>query len=78
MENNYTINVEELEPKHLEGRRNLTMYSTTIIPRVGEELYFPHMGTFAVHKVTYHISDDIPKKENNKVMFVTVEVVKYR
>lgn len=48
-------------------------YSSQYIPRVGEFLFFPHLGGFIIENVVYEISDD---SEPNEVMWISVFVKK--
>ena len=46
-------------------------YNSEHIPRVGEILHFPHLGSFRVKDIAYRISDD---SDSNEVMWVEVYV----
>ena len=53
----------------------IATYSSSIIPKIGETLYFPHHGSFSVIDVIYHVSDDVDNIElGNQVMFIEVIV----
>ena len=54
---------------------NRTFYYTSdIIPRKNEILYFPHFGSFKVKNIIYRISDDNNKKDENKLMSIDIYV----
>lgn len=48
-------------------------YTSDIIPRKNETLYFPHFGNFKVEKIVHRISDDNNKNEN-KLMWIDIYV----
>ena len=50
-------------------------YTSDIIPRKNEILYFPHFGNFKVEKIVYRISDD-NNKDENKLMWIDIYVNK--
>ena len=50
-------------------------YTSDIIPRKNEILYFPHFGNFKVEKIVYRISDD-NNKDENKLIWIDIYVNK--
>ena len=50
-------------------------YTSDIIPRKNEILYFPHFGSFKVKNIIYRISDD-NNKDENKLMWIDIYVNK--
>ena len=51
----------------------ITTYTSDIVPRKGELLFFVHYGSYMVTDITYRISDDT---ENNRLMWIELKVVK--
>lgn len=50
-------------------------YTSDVIPRKNEILYFPHFGSFKVKNIIYRISDD-NNKDENKLMWIDIYVNK--
>lgn len=51
-------------------------YKASIIPRIGEIVYFPHHGSFNVKKILHSITDDAPCGKDNVLAWIEVEVEK--
>ena len=50
----------------------IIFYKSTIVPRIGEAVHFPHLGGFRVIDVYYQITDDYPDKWLNRMLFAVV------
>ena len=67
------IYVEEIDSEH-----PIITYTSNIIPRKDEILYFVHYGTYKVIDVIYRISDDNDYEEDNKIMWIELKVEKIK
>lgn len=58
------------------NNESFLIYKSTISPQLNTQLYFPHLGLYNVEKIVYHVSDDHPKTDYEKLMFIDVIVSK--
>ena len=66
------IFVEEIDSEYF------ITYTSNIIPRKDEILYFIHYGAYKVIDVIYRISDDNINEEDNKIMWIELKVEKFK
>ena len=51
----------------------ITQFHSGIVPRIGEKVYFPHIGLFKVLRVAYSITDEREDSEN-EILFAEIYV----
>ena len=65
------IYVEEIDSEH-----PIITYTSKIIPRKDEILYFVHYGAYKVIDIIYRITDDNDIEEDNKIIWIELKVEK--